>query len=178
MLTIKELITETANSQLNNQDTVTVRGIEEEIRREYPEVLQEYAATLAAKGLIRDIKAALKNLTSQDEKNEKSQLRLPGINPPSVITNPAADEGEYKYIRIDKATHHQLIAYDYILRKNVLNAVERRRDLNLKITYLSPAFEYNPDFTVAEACQWLDNNQHVNFSPQASCTEIISEATA
>ena len=154
MKNLTEAIKTTVYSQLESHREVHPRMIEAVVREQYGDLIKEHGEVLAYRALLRQIKNVLKNTTGETEKSPFSQLSLPGLDLSIAITNKEDGGDGFVYIRWDKATWRQLIAYKEILQENILNAIERKRDLEVKMEFLQSAFEYNPLFSVDEACRW------------------------
>ena len=155
MKNLTEAIKTTVYSQLEYNQEVHPRMIEAVVREQYGDLIKEHGEVLAYRALLRQIKSVLKSTTGETEKSPFSQLSLPGLALSIAITNKEDGGDGFVYIRWDKATWRQLTAYKEILQENILNAIERKRDLEVKMEFLQSAFEYNPLFTVSEACEWV-----------------------
>lgn len=157
MKEISESINTIAAEHLEFIGTTRPRAVYDEFTSRFPGLQQVYGEQLAARGLMRMIKQALRGKVNS-EGGRIAQLHLPGMEAPATITNQVNDDqqdGGFIYIRFDLATREQLLRYDEILQKNISDANAKRIDLSLKLRHLAPAFEHDPNFTVAEACRWL-----------------------
>lgn len=138
------------------QTVFSKRDVFDIIMDDSPEIVTAYGRVLAAEAMRSRIATFLKK-SERGAKGQSAlaQLQLPGVDPPFTIRNYGSSEGEFVNIWFDRATFKQVMEYDAILEKNIADASAKRLDLNLKLAYLKPAFEQNPNFTVAEACRWL-----------------------
>lgn len=160
--TINDQINIIIDEQLNDDGQTRPRQVFDAINERCSDLVDEYAQQLAAQGLMRRIKGVLKGKMADASNDLVSQLHLPGMNVPATITNRTDDDqgdGDFVYIRFDLATKDQLDAYiDEVLQENISNAETKKKDMELKRLYLAPAFEFNPQFTTAEACRWIAQN--------------------
>jgi len=160
--TLNETINSIIDDQLENAGQTRPRQVYDTLTQSYPEMVSEYAQALAAKGLLKQIKTVLKGKMADQSGNLVAQLHLPGMDVPATITNRTTDDqgdGEFIYIRFDLANKEQLDAYiDDVQQDNIDKAIAKKKDMEMKRLYLAPAFEFNHEFTVAEACRWIAQN--------------------
>jgi hypothetical protein len=157
---LRNAITNIANRMLEDEQSVTVSSVKAAVEGECQDVLINYGLMLQEKGMLAIIKDILKRMADPEEKRQESQLSLPGMAAPSVITNSVdGSQDKFVYIRLDKATEPELVNYRDVLALNAANVLERLKDLDIKIEYLRDAFELMPGCTVAEACDFAQTQQ-------------------
>lgn len=140
----------------SGQSAFSKRDVLDIIMDNSPEIVTAYGRVLAIEAITSRITKRLKKSEKGAKgQHELAQLQLPGVEPPFTIRNYGSSEGEFVNVWFDRATFKQVMEYDAIPEKNIADASARRLDLNLKLAYLKPAFEHDPNFTVAEACRWL-----------------------
>lgn len=123
--------------------------------------LEPYYEANFRKGLLSDIRQALKGTTLDDgvETGEPTQLPLPGYRAPTTV--PVRQEGgEYRYIRFEKLTGKDFLQAIETRKDGILRDQERLKDLQEKWRVLRRYLLKNDTMTVGEAVQLFTQQHH------------------
>lgn len=137
-----------ANDLLETEPDVTIEQVVLCAEARYPNVIYDEQARLVRNAAMSEAKKILGQL-SEDE-DDRGQLSLPGLDLPTVL-GVQDTNGDYRYIRTDKATWADIIAAESLREINVARAQMKLDRFREARGALAPFMETNPTVTVAEA---------------------------
>lgn len=152
---VAEAVRTCALEMLETDPSVSTTSIVRCAKSRFPECFEDEGERLADSAARRLASVLMKSLSEDEDAQE--QLVFSDLVLPTAIAVPTAD-GDYEYVRTDKATWAQLVAGRSLRELNVERAQAKLRRYDRSLGELQPFMADYPDRTVAEAARLRDGS--------------------